>query len=266
MTALPPVVVDRAGYSCWQRGVRWVWNRAPDIGVEFVASGNASFIQNGVGHIVSPGHAFLVRRGDTQQFEPGPAGYMHKRYVYLRGSVVDTLVQSLRLDTCDTIDCGTRPWFQPLFRRIATAMATPGESAAKTRHLTTLAFELLVELSHCHQAGALPPQVRAAMEFMDRNVSRSLTLKEVASSTGIGPQHLCRLFASSSNSSPLQYFLQRRVGYARTLLTETAMSVKEIAAHLGYEDPLYFSAQFKRVVGVSPRRFRAQWQASADPA
>jgi AraC-like DNA-binding protein len=44
--------------------------------------------------------------------------------------------------------------------------------------------------------------------------------------------------------------------HACRLLDTTAEPVKRIAAQVGYDDPHYFSRLFKRVLGVSPQRYR----------
>ena len=43
---------------------------------------------------------------------------------------------------------------------------------------------------------------------------------------------------------------------ARHLLHETRLSVKQIAADIGYDDPLYFPGQFTKHFGVSPKHVR----------
>ena len=46
-----------------------------------------------------------------------------------------------------------------------------------------------------------------------------------------------------------------RIG-AEELLMQTTLPVKEIAFRLGYQKPLYFSAEFRRLRGISPGNFR----------
>ena len=43
---------------------------------------------------------------------------------------------------------------------------------------------------------------------------------------------------------------------ARTLLLDRKLLIKEVARRTGYADPLYFSAEFRRLHGLSPREFR----------
>lgn len=47
---------------------------------------------------------------------------------------------------------------------------------------------------------------------------------------------------------------------ARRLLVETQESISRIAVQVGYNDPLHFSRDFHRAVGLSPSAFRKQEQ------
>jgi transcriptional regulator GlxA family with amidase domain len=64
------------------------------------------------------------------------------------------------------------------------------------------------------------------------------------------------MFAHHTGLSPHQYRLQVRLGRARTLLSETALSVKEVAFRCGFESEHYFSRLFRRKTGVAPGRWR----------
>ncbi len=55
----------------------------------------------------------------------------------------------------------------------------------------------------------------------------------------------------------MEYLAILRVRRAQHLLRRTTLSVKEIAFRVGVRDPLYFSRLFRKVVGQSPRAWRA---------
>jgi AraC family transcriptional regulator of arabinose operon len=54
----------------------------------------------------------------------------------------------------------------------------------------------------------------------------------------------------------VRYLIRARIDRAHQLLTETSMSVTQVAATLGYTDIAYFSSQYKRYTGCSPRAAR----------
>lgn len=54
----------------------------------------------------------------------------------------------------------------------------------------------------------------------------------------------------------MQYITSTRIARAQGLLESTDYNISEIASIVGYENPLYFSRIFKKLVGVSPRKYR----------
>lgn len=56
--------------------------------------------------------------------------------------------------------------------------------------------------------------------------------------------------------SPIDYFFQMKMQKASQQLDFTNRSVKDIAMSMGFDDPYYFSKRFKKITGMSPRKYR----------
>jgi AraC-like DNA-binding protein len=56
--------------------------------------------------------------------------------------------------------------------------------------------------------------------------------------------------------SPNHYLVDFRIGHAKRLLAESALTVSEIAFQVGFNDAGYFARMFKRRVGVTAKEFR----------
>lgn len=76
----------------------------------------------------------------------------------------------------------------------------------------------------------------------------------------VSKSQLFRLFQATFNQSPLKWLKNYRLSQARRLLVETQESISRIAVQVGYNDPLHFSRDFHRAVGLSPSAFRKQEQ------
>ncbi|EIX9036832.1 AraC family transcriptional regulator [Klebsiella oxytoca] len=74
----------------------------------------------------------------------------------------------------------------------------------------------------------------------------------------VSKSQLFRLFQETFNQSPLKWLKNYRLSQARRLLVETEDTIGKIAGLVGYNDPLHFSRDFHRAVGVSPSEFRRQ--------
>jgi AraC-like DNA-binding protein len=83
-----------------------------------------------------------------------------------------------------------------------------------------------------------------------------LDLDALAAVVHLSKYHFSARYKAATGHSPIQHFLQMKVEYACQLLESSELSIKAIAAELGYEDPLYFSRLFSRIMGESPRAYR----------
>ena len=100
--------------------------------------------------------------------------------------------------------------------------------------------------------------VDICIRYMKTNLSKALTLKQLADAAGFSASHLNFLFKQASGFAPVEYFLRMKIQAASKDLYFTKRPVKEIAIAYGIHDPYYFSRLFKKVMGVSPTKFREQ--------
>jgi AraC-like DNA-binding protein len=80
--------------------------------------------------------------------------------------------------------------------------------------------------------------------------------EELANELGVGVATLRRKFKAITETSLYSYVMQSRIAHARTLLSETDLPLKTIAARLGYNNVYFFSRQFREIAGVSPGTYR----------
>jgi AraC family transcriptional regulator len=106
--------------------------------------------------------------------------------------------------------------------------------------------------------GALPRRrLRAVVEYVEEHLDASPTLEQIAAVARLSPYHFARQFKAAVGLPPHQYVILRRVERAKRLLQAgTDLSLAEVAAHAGFSDQSQFSRHFKRIVGVTPGRFR----------
>ncbi|HKM98661.1 MAG TPA: AraC family transcriptional regulator [Buttiauxella sp.] len=76
----------------------------------------------------------------------------------------------------------------------------------------------------------------------------------------VSKSQLFRLFQETFNQSPLKWLKNYRLSQARRLLVETDDTISLIALKVGYNDPLHFSRDFNRAIGMPPSEFRRKEQ------
>lgn len=97
--------------------------------------------------------------------------------------------------------------------------------------------------------------VAKAIEIIDADYSKDITLEELAGKLFITPQYLSRLFKEKTGKSFSEYIIFIRINKAKELLKKNEMSIKEISYAIGYGDPNYFSRMFKKEEGVTPSEY-----------
>ena len=99
--------------------------------------------------------------------------------------------------------------------------------------------------------------VLEAMDFIGRNYSdSSISIGLIAQHLGISEGHLSHLFKKETDYTLLNYLTRYRIHKAMGLLKDCRVKVYEVAEQVGYRDITYFSATFKKLVGVSPSEYQ----------
>ena len=98
--------------------------------------------------------------------------------------------------------------------------------------------------------------IEPAVDYLKRNIySPSLRVDKLHRICGISDTYFRRIFESRFHMSPREYVVKERITHARAILDGGDYdTVAEVAAAVGYSDPLYFSKEFKRFYGISPSR------------
>ncbi len=84
----------------------------------------------------------------------------------------------------------------------------------------------------------------------------SITLSQLADDCGISPRHLMRSFKAATGITVGAYLTEARISRAGDLLTVSAMPIKQIAHHCGFQSAAAFSTAYKRMTGMTPAESR----------
>ena len=98
--------------------------------------------------------------------------------------------------------------------------------------------------------------VRAAVNYITANLSQPIRVESLTDYLGISQSYLFRVFKEQLGESPKQYILSQRLMYAKKLLTETNLSVTNVANSVGFPDVFSFSKFFMEKTGLSPKSYR----------
>ncbi|MDT8717481.1 helix-turn-helix domain-containing protein [Clostridium sp. 19966] len=96
-----------------------------------------------------------------------------------------------------------------------------------------------------------------AVAYMESHFQESVSLKELADKAEFSARHFNRIFKENYKTTPMNYMLRLRIQYACSLLRKSKLPISDIAYESGFEDSNYFTRQFKKIIGLSPKDYRS---------
>ena len=105
--------------------------------------------------------------------------------------------------------------------------------------------------------GGLPPRVvRRVHEHINTNIDGRISVGALAKLANLSICYFVRAFKRSVGVTPHDYVILRRVKRTMELLSDTDMSLSEIALAAGFADQSHCARRFRQHVGMSPRDYR----------
>lgn len=95
-----------------------------------------------------------------------------------------------------------------------------------------------------------------AISYIEDHYLEPLTLEEVAARSNISVRHLNRIFQSYYQTTPFSYLHRLRLERACMLLRQSGLPITKISYECGFNDSNYFTRQFTKAYGLSPKSYR----------
>ena len=144
-------------------------------------------------------------------------------------------------------------------RHLHLALEEGGMPGLQQESLLLLLLTKLIS-RHSQEPIALPPAgrenqaVRLAQDYIESEYQRNITLKELATLCHISPFHLLRVFKNSIGVPPHVYLKQVRIRRAKNLLAKN-LPMSFVAQEAGFSDQSHFAKQFKKITGLTPKKY-----------
>lgn len=104
----------------------------------------------------------------------------------------------------------------------------------------------------------IPAKVVDLLGFIQLNLGRRLTVKQLARIVNQHPDYLSRLFLKLTGERPLSYIHTKRIERAQYLMMTTQLSLSQIAEATGFDNLPHFSKVFKKKTSLTPGQYREQ--------
>jgi len=111
--------------------------------------------------------------------------------------------------------------------------------------------------SHMGRAGSASHYVNKALALMQEHLEAPLTIPEIARRVGRSQKTLEMRMSRDLGAGPARVYRRLRLNLARKLVSETDLSIGEIALRAGYEDASAMTRAFRAEFGITPRALRS---------
>jgi len=98
--------------------------------------------------------------------------------------------------------------------------------------------------------------ISKAVSYVKTNYMRKLTLSEVTAYVFLSPSYFSKIFKEEMNYYFNDYLNHVRIEKSKVLLLTERISLVDIASNVGFYDQSYFNKVFKKVTGVTPKKFK----------
>ncbi|MBE6559509.1 MAG: helix-turn-helix domain-containing protein [Ruminococcaceae bacterium] len=274
---------------------RTVWQVADPYTILLVVlEGECSVEMGSEQYELSPGSALLIPAAQSYRRFPAGDGMCKMMYIHFTPSEkireleieeAEHEVSRLRAETeaalmknrTDSLFSVNPLYLMPLYtdtngelRNVAASMETllNGLSADNALPLMLYFCQILsiVSRASCRmlrdretytEFRRVPAALKKAVWYVRQNYARRIALDELCRVSNLSKSQLIRLFRSEFDKTPAQYIIEFRINRAREIMLNAPdMSLKNVCAAVGFDDPHYFSRAFSKITGESPSAYR----------
>lgn len=225
--------------------------------IHIVTDGRGTYIARGQRHELEAGKSFIIHPGEVTCYQADADEPWTYYYFSFNGALAEKLLNTTDFqDGRLVIDVPTAPLVKIIQKAVKQADSCQNRMLYGLSVLMSLinvyAQEAEVELSAQKDSSI----VARARDYIDFNFFGKLTVAQIAADLNVSRSHLYKTFKEETGISPCEYLTQCRIQLATKLLEETDMSIREIAAAVGFDTYSAFFRSFKLCCGVSANEYR----------
>ena len=226
--------------------------------VEYIISGSGTIVTPSGTFHPTAGDSYLLRAGEPHEYYSSEEDPWVKIWVNFRGEVILPILDAYGLSTSMHLP-GVN--VHDMLKGIHDIVGNSSLRVDTCLNRCCVSFLRLVQFLHDHlnpkEAQAqVPKNIAMLKSYIDTHLHEQLSLEKCCEITYLSVSQTIRSFRAAYGMPPYEYMSQQRLQTAKLMLRNSALSIQDIAAQLGFQDQNYFSKYFKKKCGRSPRQYR----------
>ncbi len=151
----------------------------------------------------------------------------------------------------------------PIYQEIFQLLEKKSPESAPLIHVAVAKLVAMALCTRQEQAKqkSIPPLLQKTLDHMRLFYFQQISIADLAEMSGLSQSHFARVFKSTFGASPITWLRNERIRQAKRRLSESTDPIQQIGEQVGYRDRFFFSKDFKKCTGLTPREFRRQFTA-----
>jgi AraC-like DNA-binding protein len=224
----------------------------------YIVRGEGVFESEATGKVtVEAGNLCVLFPDEWHRYRPDPETGWDEYWVSFDGDMPRRLLEHGILSPKQAVyDVGLRESILRCYKDLIDIV--DADRIGSRQIAATLTAQLIARARAAIQVDDAPAQkmLRDAVFCIEQNVNQPIDFGRLATDLNIGYSAFRHKFKQHIGLSPKQYHLELRISKAKSLLTNTTLTVNEIAGALNFGSPYYFMKLFKKRAEMSPTQWR----------
>lgn len=127
------------------------------------------------------------------------------------------------------------------------------------RKLENIVFNMFAEIADIkNMFEYTSSKISVAKKYIDKKITGKITVSDVCRHVNLDISYFGRLFKKTYGMTATEYILQQKIEQSKYLLTNTALSIYDIACNYSFTDSSHYIRSFIKITGISPSQYRNQ--------
>lgn len=227
----------------------------------YITTGHGIFESASAGSVkIEPGSIIFIFPYEWHRFRPQEEGWV-ENWIGINGKLVDKLLKKNFLSKANPIlKIGFQEQILGLYQEII--LQVKHEKLGYQPQVSGAALHLIGTIYSLYKQKVFELNsgnddlMKQAIQKIRNHIYSPITMAEFSREINMGYSAFRKAFKQYTGLAPNQYLLHLKIDKAKSMLSMSTKSIKEIAFELGFESPSYFSKIFKIKTNTSPEKYR----------
>lgn len=251
----PSATHPSAYYFSWEKG-----RIINEYQIIYITDGEGIFETKKALYKIKAGSIIILRKGEWHRYKPLKEFGWTENYIGFNGELADFFLQKQEvLCHIEVVELGEQEVLIDTFFKIFDLVKNEVpcfQQIASGLIIKLLGYILSLENHKSFAGNNVEIIIQEVCMHIREHIEDDFNFEKLVQGYGVSCSHLRKMFKQYTGKSPHQYYLDLKIIRAKELITNSRMSMKEIAFTLGFDSIHYFSRLFKSKVGQAPSKFR----------